>query len=181
MNKIISTLLLAAIATLGFAQTATSPTNATDSTAVFYISPMLGFYTGNGTFAQRFTPDIEFGLQWDVFSLGFDIGKVNMAQKGGRDTTTYFELRPNLNVFQQGKFTNTLTIGLGYVPNAEENVMTEFTTGMEYTPNARVSYNLFFGTYYFSGVHSASSQNFFGVSGMYYFLRNKKKKGLFNK
>lgn len=181
MNKIIFTFLMTAIAARGFAQTATSPTNATDSTAVFYISPMLGFYTGSGTAAQRVTPNIEFGLQWDVISLGFDIGKVNMGQKSGQDTTTYFEIRPNLNVFQQGKFTNTLTIGIGYIPHAEENIMMEFTTGIQFTPNPRTSYNLFFGTYYFSGENSASNQNFFGVSGMYYFVRDRKKKGLFNK
>ncbi len=183
MKRLILFLFMTSIAALGIAQTATSPTDATDTTAVFYISPMLGFYTSNGTVAQRLTPNIEFGLQWDVISLGIDIGKVNMGQKSGRDTTTYFEIRPNLNVFQQGKFTNTLTIGIGYIPHAKENIMMEFTTGMQFTPNPRYSYNLFFGTYYFSGVESASSQNFFGVSGMYYFLRDKakKQKGLFNK
>jgi hypothetical protein len=183
MKKTIFTLFMTAITVLAFAQTATSPTNATDSTAVFYISPMFGFYTGSGTAAQRFTPNLEFGWQWDVISLGLDIGKVNMGQKSGRDTTTYLEIRPNLNVFQQGKFTNTLTIGVGYVLNAKENIMVESTAGIQFTPNPRYSYNLFLGTYYFSGVESSTSQTFFGVSGMYYFLRNpnKKKKGLFNK
>jgi hypothetical protein len=183
MKKLTLTILLTGIALCAFAQTSTSPTDATDSSFVFYISPMGGFYTSPGTFKKRLTPDLEFGLQWDVFSLGVDVGKVNLGQNGGRDSTTYFELRPNLNVFQQGKFTNTLTIGLGFVPHAKENIMTEFTTGIEYTPNPRFSYNLFFGTYYFSGVHSASSVNFFGLSAMYYFIRDKKKKkkGLFNK
>jgi hypothetical protein len=175
------TLLLTGFTLFCTAQTTTSPTDATDSSFVFYISPMYGLYTSSGTLAQRSTPEIEFGLQWDVFSLGFDIGKINLGQSGGRDTTTYFEIRPNLNVFQQGKFTNTLTIGLGFIPHAKENIMTEFTTGIEYTPNPRFSYNLFFGTYYFSGVHAASNQNFFGLSAMYYFLRDKKKKGLFNR
>jgi hypothetical protein len=181
MKKIILTVLITGFSTFCFAQTSTSPTNATDSTAVFYISPMFGFYTSNGTAAQRFTPNIEFGLQWDVISVGFDIGKVNMAQKSGKDTTTYLEIRPNLNVFQQGKFSNTLTIGLGFVPNAKENIMMEFTTGIQFTPNPRFSYNLFFGQYYFSGVESASSQNFFGFSGMYYFTKDSKKKGFFSK
>ena len=82
-------------------------------------------------------------------------------------------------MFQQGKFTNTLAIGLGYVFGAKQNILTEFTSGIEYTPNARYSYNLYFGTYYFSGVTSASSQNFLGLSAMYFF-KPSKKKGLLN-
>ena len=154
-----------------------------DSGAVFYISPFFGFYTNNGTFAQRATLDLEVGLQWDVFSVGLDLGKVSLAPIVGKDSATYLEIRPNLNVFQQGKFTNTITIGLGYVFGASQNIMTEFSTGIEYTPNQRWSYNLYFGTYYFSGVESASSNNYFAGSVMYYFLKNKgkKEKGFFNK
>ncbi len=145
-----------------------------------YISLMPGFYTGQGTVAQRTTFDMEIGRQWDVFSLGLDFGKTNLTKQVGKDTTFYAEIRPNLNVFQQGKFTNTLTIGLGYVFGAKENVLTEFTTGIEYTPGTTFSYNVYFGTYYFSGEYSASSQNFFGVSAMYYFKQSKKR-GLLNK
>lgn len=147
---------------------------------VFYVSPMVGLYTGSGTLAQRTTSDIEIGMQWDVFSLGLDIGKNHLGQESGKDTTTYFEIRPNLNVFQQGKFTNTLTIGLGYIVGAKQNILTEFTTGIEYTPNQRFSYNVFFGTYYYSGRYSSSQNNFFGLSAMYYF-KSKKSKSLFTK
>ena len=151
------------------------------SKAQFYASLMPGFYTGSGTVAQRSTFDVEFGKQWDVFSLGLDIGKINLAPKATPiDTTWYTEIRPNLNVFQQGKFTNTLTIGLGYIFGAHENVLTEFTTGIQYTPNPTISYNVYFGTYYFSGVNSASNQNFLGVSVMYFF-KEAPKTGLLNK
>jgi hypothetical protein len=151
-----------------------------DTAAVFYIAPSYGFYTNSGTLALRSSPNIEIGLQWNVISLGLDIGKTHLDQKAGRDTTTYFQIRPNLNVFQQGKFTSTLTFGIGYVPNARENILIENTTGIQYSPNPKWSYNLFFGTYYFSGVESARNQSFIGFSMMYYFLP-KKKKGLFNK
>jgi hypothetical protein len=176
MKKNILTIVMLVIGGFCFAQNSVF----NDSTAVFYISPMYGFYTNSGTTALRSSPNIEFGLQWNSISLGLDIGKVHLAQKAGRDTTTYFEIRPNLNVFQQGKFTNTLTLGAGYIPNAKENVMLETSAGIQYSPSAKWSYNVFFGTYYFSGVESARNQTFFGFSGMYYFLP-KKKKGIFNK
>jgi hypothetical protein len=147
----------------------------------FYISPMYGLYTGSGTFLQRSTVAIELGKQWDVFSLGLDIGKNNLGQRNGRDTSTYFEIRPNLNVFQQNKFTNTLTIGFGYIMNAKVNLITEFTTGIEYSPNKRFSYNVFFGTYYYSGRDASYSLNFLGVSMMYYFTNRHSSTGMFNK
>ncbi len=182
MSKLLSLVIVFAFPVLLVAQKGSNITQSPDSGAQFYISPFFGFYTGNGTFAQRATPDIEFGLQWQVFSVGLDLGKTSLGQGLGGDTTTYLEIRPNLNVFQQGNFTNTLTIGLGYVFGAKQNIMTEFTTGIEYTPNEKLSYNIFFGTYYFSGVESSSSNNFFGASIMYYFLKNKPKlqKGFFN-
>jgi hypothetical protein len=145
-----------------------------------YISPMIGLFTGSGTIAQRTTIDIEFGRQWDVFSLGLDIGKNHIEKVSGSDTNWYVEIRPSLNVFQQGRFTNTLTIGLGYIFNAQQNILTEFTTGIEYTPSKTWSYNAFFGTYFYSGTNSSGSQNFLGFSVMYYF-KESHKKGLFNR
>lgn len=145
-----------------------------------YVSLMTGLYTNPGTFGQRSTADVEVGKQWDVFSMGLDIGKTNLAPKHVKDTTWYLEVRPNLNVFRQGIFTNTLTIGLGYIFGAQENTLTEFTTGIELTPNNHTSYNLYFGTYYLTGRYSTTTNNFFGVSLMYYF-RETHLIGLFNK
>jgi len=144
--------------------------------AQYYCSIMPAFYTGSGSTAQRTTCDVELGKQWDAFSLGLDFGKTNFEKRISKDTTLYTEIRPNLNVFQQGKFTNTLTIGLGYVFNAHQNIMTEFTTGIEYSFNNNISYNLYFGTYYFSGEVSSNNQNFIGMS-VTYFLKKIIKKG----
>lgn len=176
MKKNILTLSIALMGSLCFAQT----NFFSDTSAVFYVSPTYGFYTDGGTLALHSSPNIEFGLQWSVISLGLDVGKVHLGQRSGRDTTTYFQLRPNLNVFQQGKFTSTLTFGIGYVPNARQNILIESTTGVQYSPSAQWSYNLFFGTYYFSGLESSRNQSFIGLSAMYYFF-SKKKRGLFNK
>lgn len=149
--------------------------------SVWYISPMYGLYTGSGTLAKRSTFDVEIGKQWDVFSLGLDFGKNHFENKGAKDTTSYIEIRPSLNVFQQGKFTNTLTIGIGYIVNAQQNILTEFSTGIEFTPNPRFSYNVFFGTYYYSGLRSSGSQNFFGISMMAYINNKRKFRGIFNR
>lgn len=116
-----------------------------------------------GNTAAKFSPAIEFGKQWDVMSVGFDIGKTNCLPTKGKDTSLYFEFRPNLNVFQQGKFTNTFTPGIGYVPG-NKNLMLEMTMGIEYSYTEKLHINMFFGQYYFSGLTSSSTVNFFGLS-----------------
>lgn len=141
--------------------------------AQYYCSVMPAFYTGSGSITQRTTFDVEVGKQWDAFSLGLELGKTNFEANGLRDTTFYTEIRPNLNVFQQGKFTNTLTIGLGYIFNAHQNFLTEFTTGIEYSFNKNYAFNLYYGTYYFGGKESSSNQNFIGMSVTYFFVNRK--------
>ena len=93
----------------------------------------------------------------------------------GWDTTTFFEFRPNLNVFQQGKFTNTFTAGIGYILNAKENLLTELTSGIEYAYSPQIHFNVYFGQYYYSGRYSDSNSTFFGISCMYYFSPNNSK------
>src|SRR5258708_19886237 len=97
-----------------------------------------------GTLADKANITLEIGKQWDVFSMGLDIGKTTLARVTGRDTTVYLELRPNLNIFQQGKFTNTFTAGIGYVFNAKENLVTELTPGIEYAYNQTLHFNFNF-------------------------------------
>ncbi len=120
--------------------------------------------TGLGNLAQKFSPTIEIGRQWDVFSTALALGKTGCGQTTGRDTSFYMELRPNLNVFQVGKFVNTFTPGIGYVFGASQNMMVEFTSGIEYSYTNNLHVNIMFGQYYFSGVTSSSSTAFFGVS-----------------
>ena len=139
------------------------------SLAQTYVSLAPSITNDVGTFVQKSNVAVEVGRQWDVFSLGLDFGKTSMGKVQGRDTTAYLELRPNLNIFQQGKFTNTFTAGIGYIFNAKNNLMTELTTGIEYALNGQFHFNVFFGQYYYSGKMSASTVTFFGVSGMFYF------------
>ena len=134
-----------------------------------YISLAPSLTNTPGTIADKGNLALEVGRQWDVFSLGFDIGETTFSRLNGKDTSTYLELRPNLNIFQEGKFTNTFTAGIGYIFGAEENLLTEVTYGIEYAWTENLHLNVFFGNYYYSGRVSASNVSFFGISGAYYF------------
>ncbi len=138
------------------------------SQTYFSINPALT--NDVGTIAEKSNLSLEVGRQWDVFSLGLDIGKTSLGNMHGHDTSTYFEIRPNLNVFQQGKFTNTFTAGIGYIFNSEQSLMTEVTSGIEYALSTKIHLNIYFGQYYYSGRTASSNVTFFGLSGMFYFL-----------
>lgn len=134
-----------------------------------YFSLAYALTASPGTISDKSNLSFEYGKQWDVFSVGIDLGKTSLSHVIHRDTTAYVELRPNLNVFQQGRFTNTLTTGIGYVFHAKENLLMEFTTGIEFAYSGKLHFNMFFGQYFYSGRYSASNVNFLGVSAAYYF------------
>lgn len=134
-----------------------------------YISLNPSLTNDAGTIAEKSNFSFEIGRQWDVFSVGLDVGKTSLGKVKGRDTTAYIEIRPNLNIFQQGKFTNTFTAGIGYIFNSRQNLMTELTSGIEYALNPQYHFNILFGQYYYSGRTDASSVTFFGLSVMRYF------------
>ena len=136
-----------------------------------YISLAPSISNQAGSFPEKININLEVGRQWDVFSLGLVVGTNSLA-KSSPDTTTFFELRPNLNVFQQGKFTNTFTAGIGYIVNAKESLLTELTYGIEYAHTPQIHFNVYFGQYYYSGRYSDSNSTFFGFSCMYYFSPN---------
>jgi hypothetical protein len=159
MNQTATRILLSLIMLTGFIT----------SDAQTYISLAPSISNQAGTFADKINLGLEVGRQWDVFSVGVVVAKNSLQRAIGRDTTTYFELRPNLNVFQQGKFTNTFTAGVGYILNAKENLLTELTYGIEYAHSSQVHFNVYFGQYYYSGRYSDSNSTFFGISCMYYF------------
>jgi hypothetical protein len=129
-----------------------------------------------GTLGEKTNIAIELGKQWDVFSLGLDLGKTNLVKS---DTSlysgNYIEIRPNLNIFQQGKFTNTFTAGIGYVFGAKENLMTELTSGIEYAYTNNLHINVNFGQYYYNGRFTTESVTFFGIGVAYYFTPYKMK------
>jgi hypothetical protein len=134
-----------------------------------YVSLAPSISNNAGTFAEKSNFAFEVGRQWDVFSLGLDYGRTTFARTHGKDTANYLELRPNLNIFQQGRFTNTFTAGIGYIFNARECLLTEMTTGIEYTCTDHLHLNVFLGQYYTSGRTAASTETFFGLSAAWFF------------
>ncbi len=134
-----------------------------------YISLAPSLTNTAGTIADKSNMAVELGQQWDVFSMGLDLGKTTLSKVTGRDTSAYLELRPNLNIFQEGKFTNTFTAGIGYVFDAKESLLTELTYGIEYSLTGKLHFNVFFGQYFYSGKVSASNVSFFGISAAWYF------------
>ena len=143
-----------------------------------YIQVYYSLTNTAGTFAGKSNLSVEVGKQWNVFSLGVDLGKTTLESVHGRDTSVYFEIRPNLNIFQQGRFTNTLTVGVGYVFLAQNNFLSELTSGIEYTASSRLHLNANFGQFYYSGRYTASSATFFGLSASYYFLPYKNRSSI---
>ncbi len=133
-----------------------------------YISLAPSLTNTAGTIFDKSNIALELGQQWDVFSLGIDIGKTTLTKIAGRDTSNYIELRPNLNVFQQGKFTNTFTAGIGIVFAARQGLLTELTNGIEYAYSDKLHFNMFFGQYFYSGRTASDNTTFFGVSAMFY-------------
>ncbi len=146
---------------------------ANDCLAQTYISLAPQLTNSPGTLYEKANIALEIGRQWDVFSLGLDLGKTSLGKATGRDTTVYLELRPNLNIFQQGKFTNTFTAGIGYIFNSKQDLMTELTSGIEYAFSQQIHFNVYFGQYFYSGRSDASSVTFFGASVMLYFSPTK--------
>ena len=161
MKNTLSILFLLAIAFAAPAQT--------------YLQLEPALTNSPGTISSKANVCLELGRQWEVFSLGADIGKTTFEKTVGRDTSLYLELRPNLNIFQEGKFTNTLTPGIGFIFNSKENFMTELTNGIEYSYSPLLHINIFFGQYFYSGLYSASNTTLYGISVMKYFKPSKTK------
>jgi len=134
-----------------------------------YISLAPSLSNNPGTFSEKANFAFEIGKQWDVFSLGLDYGRINLAKMDGKDTANYIEIRPNLNIFQQGRWTNTFTAGIGYIFNSQQSMMTELTSGIEYTCNDQLHLNVYLGQYYYSGRYASSQETFFGISAAWYF------------
>ncbi|MFN8280163.1 MAG: hypothetical protein U0V49_07755 [Saprospiraceae bacterium] len=136
-----------------------------DRSSIWYCSIAPSITNNPGSPGAKFSPDIEIGKQWqDVFTMALDIGRTNCEKVRSRDTAWYLEFRPNLNIFQVGKFVNTFTPGLGVVLNASQYLMLEFTSGIEYCMNPKIHFNIYFGQYYYSGQTANSSVAFVGIS-----------------
>ena len=139
-----------------------------------YISITSTLSNNYGGFDSKINPSVEVGYQYDVFSLGLVGGKTSLI-KMTNDTTTYTELRANLNIFQQGKFTNTMTIGGGYIFNARNYLLTELTYTIEISLTEHFHINILAGQYFYSGLETMTGETVVGASLVYFFKPNNKK------
>ena len=169
-----------------------------EAVPVTYVSFAPCITNEVGTLGTKFSPTIEVGRQFqDIFTLGIAVGKTNCrssvlsygTDENGNTVPTsispssyYVELRPNLNVFQVGKFTNTITPGIGYVFGPGQSIMLESTMGIEYEYTEKIHFNIFFGNYYYSSfstdpnnIYTHYSPTFFGFSAVKFFKKTKNK------
>ena len=140
-----------------------------------YVSFSPSIYNGTGTFREKAMFTLEVGRTFDVFNLGLAYGKTNLAKQEGGDTTNFIQIRPTLNLFSFQKFSAGVTLGIGKVFGAEQNLMTEFAYSINYMPNQNLFFSLFQGRYNFDGRESASRFSFFGATIGYVFAPTEKK------
>jgi len=140
------------------------------------ISNSLSAVPGN--IAIKANSSIEFGKQWDVFSLGLVVGETQLNKLSDL-STMYGEIRSNLNIFQQGKFVNTCTMGMGYVANQDHTLLLEISYTIEYSLTEQFHINILAGQYYYSGYINNTNENFVGLS-LVYFFKNYKTKSIIN-
>jgi len=156
--------------------------NAQD-TSETYISISPCITNEIGSLATKVSPTIEIGKQYNgIFTMGLALGKTN-CESPKILNDLYLEFRPNLNVFQIGKFTNTITPGFGWVFGPDPAIMIEWTSGIEYALTDKLHFNVFFGSYYYSGfdvnITQRYSPSFFGFSVVRFF-KSVKNKGVLN-
>ena len=191
MKKLLSFILLLFISIIN-AQDVEAPT-------ITYVSFSPCITNEPGNFGTKFSPTIEVGREFeDVFTLGIAVGKTNLNRQitSANDNNNYptvigttskftddvyVEVRPNLNVFQVGKFVNTFTTGVGYVFGPTKSLMLEFTSGVEYSYTDTIHLNIFYGNYYYSPFSSAPdapthfNPTFVGFSVVKFFKPSKSK------
>jgi len=162
-----------------------------EAKSVTYVTFSPCFTNEVGTIGTKFSPTFEIGRQFqDIFTVGLALGKTNCktAYTYGSDgsvssispSSYYLELRPNLNVYQIGRFTNTVTPGIGYVFGPGEALMIETTVGIEYEYTEKLHFNIFFGNYYYSSLSDDPNNNlthfspiFWGFSIVKFFRKTK--------
>jgi len=132
-----------------------------------------------GGFGKRLSPAIEFGRTYGIFDIGLTIGTLNSLSPG-QDTSGYIELRPTINVFSKGRFSEALCLGIGYIPKAKDGFMTEICNSINFDISETVAVAILQGYYFFDGENSNRTGQYVGLNLTYNFLRdhgvNKKRK-----
>ncbi len=150
----------------------------------FYLTGGLNVATNTtGTFNKRTAPSFEFGSTFGIFDIGLAMGRLNLLKN---DSSYFFELRPTINVFSKGRFSEGLCLGVGYRKNASQKFMTEICNSINFNFSNDWAVAIVQGYYYFDGVNSNSNAQFFGLNFTHNFLKKnsinttRKRKSLLN-
>ena len=153
-----------------------------------YITESIFVYTNTaGTFNQKVFLSAEFGRTYGIFDIGLAIGRLNLVASGnGIDSNWFSEVRPTINVFSKGRFSESLTLGAGFIFNAKQNFLTEITNCINFSPNDNLTIAVCQGNYFFDGRQSTSRAQFMGLALTFNFIKKnsktdaKKRKSLLN-
>ena len=137
----------------------------------FYVSVNTNVLVNTqGGSAKRFAPDVEFGRTYGIFDIGLAEGKTN-SFSSGRDTSSYLEFRPTINVFSAGRFSEALCLGGGYVFGAKQGLMTEICNSINFNISTTFAVAVTQGYYFFDGTNDNRTAQFMGLAFTYNFLK----------
>ena len=121
-----------------------------------------------GTFNKRISPSVEFGHTFGIFDLGLAGGKLNMIKN---DSSYFLEIRPTINIFSKGRFSEALCLAGGYKFHSSQSFMTEICNSINFNVSDFWSVSVLQGYYYFDGTYSNSNSTFFGINVTHNFIK----------
>lgn len=126
------------------------------------------FVNTKGGVADRFSPVLEVGRAYGIFDIGLAAGRLKTA---GRDTVSYLEFRPTINVFSKGRFAESLCLGAGYIFGAKQALMTEICNSINFNVSENVQVSVSQGYCFYDGTNSSRTGQYMGLGVAYNFLK----------
>lgn len=134
----------------------------------FYLAANVNVSTNTiGTISKRAQPSFEYGRTYGIFDIGVAVGHLNFLNS---DSSWFIEFRPTINIFSKGRFSEGLCLGFGYKIKSEQKLMTEICNSINFNITNKWSISILQGYYYFDGVQSNSTSQFFGLNLTHNFL-----------
>ena len=135
----------------------------------FYIAANVNVATNTfGNFGKKVQPSIEYGKTFGIFDIGLAVGHLNLQKS---DTSWFIEIRPTINIFSKGRFSEGLCLGVGYKLNSKQKFMTEICNSINFNITNKWSVSILQGYYFFDGVASNSNLQFFGLNITHNFIK----------
>lgn len=119
----------------------------------------VSLYTGSGYIQDKIMQNIEVGRSFGVIDVGVAYGRTNLRA----DSNNFVEAKVTMDACQYGRFSNEITVGLGYVMKSNTPIMLE----VDYTVFAQVSKNwglgVVIGYVDYGGNTHDSNKNYYGL------------------